>query len=218
MKQEIKYNTTASFDVDCEKGFTPLCPNELPVVDGHTIVDALNKQAKVARFRVGSKDVHPPTAKWIADKSHPQLTPIVGKNMDLRWNAHCISGTQGSELLYGLPHPGDYNFFVYKGIEPDMHPYGACFHDLVKSQSTGVLEWLLYNEIETIIVGGLALDFCVLETIRELLSHDFEVILNLSATKSLGKFHDVVKAIKKEFEEEQFFTIINSVDDLLIFD
>ena len=28
----------ASFDVDAQKGFTPLCPNELPVPEGDTIV------------------------------------------------------------------------------------------------------------------------------------------------------------------------------------
>ena len=37
----------ASFDVDAQKGFTPLCPNDLPVDGGHEIVDSLNEQAEI---------------------------------------------------------------------------------------------------------------------------------------------------------------------------
>ena len=36
----------ASIDVDPQKTFTELCPNELPVKDGHLIADALNRQAQ----------------------------------------------------------------------------------------------------------------------------------------------------------------------------
>ena len=40
----------ASFDVDAQKGFTPLCPNELPVPEGDAIVPALNQLAARAQF------------------------------------------------------------------------------------------------------------------------------------------------------------------------
>ena len=36
-------NKTASFDVDAQKGFTPICPDELPVAGGDEIVDALRR-------------------------------------------------------------------------------------------------------------------------------------------------------------------------------
>ncbi len=49
----------ASLDIDAQKGFTPLCPNELPVAGGDTIVAALNAQAALATLRAGSKDAHP---------------------------------------------------------------------------------------------------------------------------------------------------------------
>ena len=38
----------ASFDVDAQKGFTPLCPNELPVPGGDAIAHALNQLAERA--------------------------------------------------------------------------------------------------------------------------------------------------------------------------
>ena len=45
----------ASFDVDAQKGFTPLCPNELPVPEGDAIVPALNQLAARAQLRIGSR-------------------------------------------------------------------------------------------------------------------------------------------------------------------
>ncbi|WBJ44485.1 hypothetical protein [Pseudomonas aeruginosa] len=42
----------ASFDVDAQKGFTPLCPDELPVPGGDAIGAALNQLASRAGFEV----------------------------------------------------------------------------------------------------------------------------------------------------------------------
>ena len=180
------YNKTASFDVDCQKGFTPLCPDELPVPGGDEITEALNSQAKLAAIRIGSKDWHPATAQWLADKEHPQFSPVKGENMDIRWNAHCIAGTRGAELLDGLPHPSQYDYFVWKGMEPDMHPYGGCFHDIAEKMSTGAAEFLKQKGITTVIIGGLATDYCVKTTALQLARAGFNVIVNLEACRGIA--------------------------------
>jgi len=189
-------DSTASFDVDAEKGFTNLCPNELPVPDGENIVDELNAQAKLTRLRIGSKDVHPKNAIWIATSENPQFTPINGENVDICWNLHCPSGEYGSELLDGLPAVKDYDFFIFKGIEPDLHPYSACYHDLQKKLSTGVIEWLLQHDISDVIVGGLATNYCVFETVMDLVVAGFQVILNLGASRGIGDTTDVIETMK----------------------
>ena len=178
---------TASFDVDAQKGFTPLCPNELPVAGGDEIVMALNKQATLAKYRVGSKDAHNLNATWVANKDNPQFAPVVGcgDNVDIRWNGHCNVGNPGFELLDGLPAPIDYDFFVWKGIELDLHPYGACYHDLAGKKSTGVIEWLLDKSIEDVIIGGLATDYCVKTTALQLNEH-FDVSVNLTACRGIS--------------------------------
>ena len=48
----------ASFDIDAQKTFTPLCPDELPVAEGDKIVPELNAQAEFAALRVASRDAH----------------------------------------------------------------------------------------------------------------------------------------------------------------
>jgi len=182
----IDKTTTASFDVDAQKGFTPLCPDELPVPGGDEIVAALNQQATFARYRVGSKDAHCPHAIWLTRADAPMLTPVTGEHVDVRWPLHCVPGTRGFELLDGLPHPSQYDFFVYKGVEPDMHPYGACYHTLHETQSTGVIEFLRAREIQTVIVGGLATEHCVKNTALQLLAAQFRVIVHTKACRGIS--------------------------------
>ncbi len=211
MLQLLPKEKVASFDVDAQKGFTPLCPNELPVAAGDTIVSELNAQAKYAAFRVGSKDAHAPNAIWVASLDKPQFSAIAGKNVDIRWNLHCVPGTPGFELLDGLPHPSAYNYFVYKGIEPDMHPYGACYHDLQDTQSTGVIEALKVAGIRQVIVGGLALDYCVKTTVIQLVRAGFEVIINLGSCRGI----DTASSESALAEMEQLgVKTVNSSKDL----
>jgi nicotinamidase/pyrazinamidase len=189
-KVTVVFDKTASHNVDPQKGFTPLCPDELPVPDGHNIVDELNGQNDLVGYRTFSKDIHPANAIWLATADKPQFTPVEGENVDIRWNSHCMSGTKGAELLDGLIVE-DYDFFVAKGFEPDLHPYSSCYHDLKKTISTGLIEWYNSKDISTVIVGGLALNvedtpLCVGETIIDLVNAGFQVILNLGSTRGLG--------------------------------
>lgn len=177
----------AAFDVDAQKTFTPLCPDELPVPGGDEIVDELNANAALARFRIGSRDAHPDNARWIADDPADVFSPVEGDNIDIRWPRHAMMGTRGFELLDGLPHPiTGYDFMVSKGLDVDCHPYGACYHDLGDTRSTGVIEFLKSKGVITVIVGGLALDYCVATTVMQLRGAGFEVILNLAASRGIA--------------------------------
>jgi len=177
----------ASFDVDAEKCFTPLCPKELPVENGHLIVNELNAQAKHAQFRIGSKDAHSPFAVWVTQDPAEIAKPIKnpGPNADLKWTLHGVPGTKGFELLDGLPTPSEYDYFVWKGIEVDFHPYGACYHTMDEKLSTGVIEFLNSKNIHCVLIGGLALDFCVGITALQLSNAGFRVIVNKAATRGI---------------------------------
>ena len=106
------------------------------------------------------------------------------KNADLTWVAHAIPGTKGYEILPELPHFSEYDYIVWKGIEPCLHPYGACFHDIEEKLSTGLIEWLASKSVHTVIIGGLALDICVKMTAIQLATKgNFNVIVNSSACR-----------------------------------
>lgn len=206
---KVNYNTTVSFDIDSQNGFTPNCPGELPVKDGHLIVDELNKNATKTKFRYASKDAHPLNGAWTADKNNLQFSEVGLKNVDIRWNSHCVVGTYGFELIDGLPNMSEYDFFIYKGAERDMHPYSPCYHDLDKKISTGIIEKANQDGIRTFIVGGLALDYCMGEGAKDLLNAGFEVIVNLGATKSIGN-----DAIMIDVLEKLGAKFVNSADEI----
>jgi nicotinamidase/pyrazinamidase len=203
--------SVASFDVDAENCFTPICPNELPVPGGTEIVPELNKNAKLAKYRIMSKDAHSPKAVWVATKENPQFSPVEGENVDVRWNLHGVPGTKGFELIEGLPPVTDYDFLVFKGVELGLHPYGACYHDLAKKISTGAIEFMRDKGIKIVIVGGLATDYCVKETVLELLHANFVVVVNLGACRGIAE--ETTEAAIEEMKNAGAF-FVNSADEL----
>ena len=177
----------ASFDVDSQRTFTPLCPDELPVEGGATIGPELNRQAGLARWRLGSKDSHSPEAVWVTEDADKVGKPgVPGTNVEEHWPVHAVPGTEGFELVPGLPRPAEYDYFVWKGVELDMHPYGACFHDMAEKMSTGVIEWLRARGTSHVLVGGMATDFCVKATALQLQAAGFQVLLNLAASRGIA--------------------------------
>lgn len=185
---EIEKEKTASFDVDPQRGFTPLCPDELPVAEGDEIAGELNAQAMFARLRLVSKDCHPAAAPWVAHSAAEVMQPVEGghPNLDIKWPPHCVVGTEGNRLIPGLPDEADYDLVIEKGNDPLMHPYGACFQDLQENISTGAIEWLQGQGVDTLLLGGLATDYCVKTTGLQLLQAGFRVILNLAACRGVA--------------------------------
>ncbi|MEX0914544.1 MAG: isochorismatase family protein [Wenzhouxiangellaceae bacterium] len=178
----------ASFDVDAQRTFTPMCPDELPVEGGDKIGPELNRQAAMARWRVGSKDAHSPSAVWVTEDREKIGKPgVAGDNVGEHWPVHAVPGTEGFELVPGLPRPAEYDFFVWKGVELDMHPYGACYHDIAERMSTGVIEWLKARDVSHVLVGGLATDFCVKATALQLQAAGLQVLLNLAACRGIDE-------------------------------
>ncbi|MBQ9724175.1 MAG: nicotinamidase, partial [Neisseriaceae bacterium] len=90
--------TIIAIDVDAQRTFSPLCPNELPVSQGDEIVEELNKQAKLSDFRVMSKDAHSKHSVWAVEKAEESLQPLNYANSDLTWRRHAEVGTDGFEL------------------------------------------------------------------------------------------------------------------------
>lgn len=198
-----------SIDVDAQKTFTPLCSQELPVAEGDKIVDELNAQAALADLRVMTKDAHSPAARWLVDNSVDMLKPTGLKNADLTWVAHAMVGTEGYELLDGLPDLSGYDYCVWKGVDPQLHLYGACFHDIEERLSTGLIEWLTLQNTNTVIVGGLATDYCVKTTVLQLLKGGkWRVIVNAAACRGIAP--ETVEAAWQEMKAQGAVVLENA--------
>jgi len=195
----VSRSHVASIDVDAQKGFSDICPNELPVPGALLIVKELNEQADYAKCRIGTKDAHPTMPFWLASKEHPVLSKLGMPDADVYWPSHCVNGTTGGESLPGLPNPEEYDFFVWKGMENHLHPYGACYHDLHDKLSTGLIEYLRANGITHVIVGGLAEDYCCRTTGIQLLKGGFNIFWNAKAMRGLSE--ESCKKTRVEIQE-----------------
>lgn len=209
----VVFNRTASHNVEPQKGFTPLCPDELPVLDGDKIVPELNGQNGIVAYKTLSKEIHPPNAVWLATEENPQFSPVAGENVDVHWNPHCISGTKGVELIDGIGPVSNFDFIVAKGFEPDLHPYSSCYHDHKKKISTGFIEWLRSRNVDTVIVGGLATDYCVAETCKDLSRAGFQVILNLGGSRGIGTKEETDICVENLIHEYHVMAV-NSYTDI----
>ncbi|KHT40304.1 isochorismatase family protein [Vibrio sinaloensis] len=210
---QIEKSKTAAVDVDPQKGFSELCPNELPVAGALEIVDELIANHSKASIKLVSRDMHPPGAAWEAETPANMLEPVGLPEVDIKWNPHCVVGTSGVELLPGLPAIRDYDFQMNKGIDPDAHPYGAFYHDQADTLSTGGIEFLQSKGIDTVIVGGLALDFCVKKSVEQLVDAGFRVILNLASTRAVfpENAEDVAQALS-----EKGVLLVESASELIV--
>ncbi|WP_321864914.1 isochorismatase family protein, partial [Pseudomonas paraveronii] len=140
--------------------------------------------ASLAGYRVGSKDAHTPHAPWVVKQHSEMLQPTGLAPADVTWVSHCVPGTEGFTLLDELPTPYDYDYFIWKGVEPALHPYGACYHDLHDKLSTGVLEYLKAQGVSRVIVGGLALDYCRKTTASQLPKPGLPGVPHLPASRA----------------------------------
>ena len=191
----------AAIHVDPQKGFTEFCPLELPIEGALNIIDPLNKMFKNADFNILSRDWHQEGSLYEATDEFPMGTKVYGHlNVDLKWNKHCVAGTYGSDILTGIAEVELYDLEIKKGMEIDCHPYSALWHDLAKSRSTGIIEFLRSKDINHVMVGGLALDFCVRETVLDLLDEGFTVYLIMDATCAVfpDKSHIVIEELSSK--------------------
>lgn len=145
--------------VDAQKGFTELCPNELPVPKGLEIVPALNHLLTVDWRRIdATQDWHP--------KNHRSF---LGYSDNL-YPPHCVMGTTGAEFLPGL---GTHRFQTIwrKGFQADFEAYA------VTAQHPEFIQTLKASEIEAVLVCGIATNICCYFTARDLIQAGFRVAM-----------------------------------------
>ena len=152
--------------VDVQNDFLP--GGNLPVPAGDQVIPVLNRY--IAMFARQSLPVFA-TRDW-----HPAGHCSFRAQGGI-WPPHCVAGSKGAELaaLLNLP-PGAVIVPKATAVEKDAYS-GFDGTDLaIRLHASGS---------ERLFIGGLATDYCVLNTVKDALSQGFAVMLLLDAIRAV---------------------------------
>ena len=169
---------TALVVVDIQNDFCP--GGALAVSNGDKVVPVLNKYIQLFR-KAGAPIFY--TRDW-----HPQDHSSF-KAEGGPWPPHCVQGTDGAKFHPDLipPAPGE---VISKADEKD-EAYSFF-------QGTDMAERLRRQGITTLLVGGLATDYCVRETVLAGLKFGFRVYHLDDASKGVNvKLDDSDQALQE---------------------
>jgi len=109
-------------------------------------------------------------------------TPLVKEQV--LWPDHCVKGTAGADFHRGL----DVNcvsMVIRKGFRPDLDSYSAFFENDRKTE-TGFERNLRDLGVETVIIGGIATDYCVFYSAMDCKNLGFNTIIAEDAVRGVG--------------------------------
>lgn len=94
------------------------------------------------------------------------------------WPPHCVAGSSGADFAPQLHLPVN-AIIISKGTGSHQDAYSGF-------EGTDLAEHLRAMDVRRLFIGGLATDYCVLNTVRDALSHRFEVLLLEDAIRAVN--------------------------------
>lgn len=152
--------------VDVQNDFLP--GGALAVPQGNEVVSALNRYAtlfvKLGLPVFATRDWHPGDHCSFREQGGP-------------WPAHCVAGTQGAQLASELTLPPGARI-ISKATTPERDAYSGF--------AGTELDALLRREnVRRVFVGGLATDYCVLNTVKDARALGYDVVLLQDAIRAV---------------------------------
>jgi nicotinamidase/pyrazinamidase len=167
-------SATALLVVDVQNDFADPA-GSLSVTDGAAVIPVLAAEIDAA-LAAGALVAY--SQDW-----HPEVTPHFAKDGGV-WPAHCVMQTWGAELHPDLPIAGH---VVRKGSNGEDGYSAFTMRDPLTGDTVETeLDDLLRRRGATrVVVGGLATDYCVVETGLDALRLGYETILLLDAIRAV---------------------------------
>lgn len=152
--------------VDVQNDFLP--GGSLAVPCGDEVVPPLNRlMDRFARRGlpvIATRDWHPGDHCSFRERGGP-------------WPSHCVAGTPGAAFAASLSLP-DSVTIVSKAITADLDAYSGF-------GGTDLNELLRKAGIRRLFIGGLATDYCVLNTVKDALANGYAVMLLTDAIRAV---------------------------------
>jgi len=163
------------------------CPGGLlAVAGGNDIVPLVNDLIAAHRHVVLTQDWHPAVHSSFAS-SHPGRQPFETVRMpygeQTLWPDHCVQGSAGA-----LFHPGlvwtKAEMVIRKGYDPAIDSYSAFFEN-DRTTPTGLAGYLRERGIDSVVLCGLATDFCVGFSALDAVAHGFKTKIIMDACRAI---------------------------------
>lgn len=152
--------------VDMQNDFLP--GGSLAIPEGDSIIPTINdyieKFAKADAAIFASRDYHPANHISFKEQGGP-------------WPAHCVIGTRGVEFHPDL-HFAENTIYIEKGNNPAKEAYSAM-------DGTPLAGKLKEAGIKRVFVCGVATDYCVLASAKDLIAASYEVVLLSDGIKAV---------------------------------
>jgi nicotinamidase/pyrazinamidase len=100
------------------------------------------------------------------------------------WPDHCVQGSRGADFHERLDLK-PVSLIVRKGFRPGLDSYSAFFEN-DRETPTGLEGWLQGLGIDTVVIGGLATDYCVLFSALDARRIGLTVIVLEDAVRGVG--------------------------------
>lgn len=152
--------------VDIQNDFLP--GGSLAVPDGDAVVPLLNEYIRHFTARgltvYATRDWHPENHCSFEQQGGP-------------WPPHCIAGTKGAEFSDDLKLPAD-AIVISKATRQEKDAYSGF-------EGTDLAERCRAAGQDRLFIGGLATDYCVLNTVLDALAEGFRVCLLIDAVRAV---------------------------------
>ena len=152
--------------VDVQNDFLP--GGSLAVPRGDEVVPPLNRCLALFSQKslpvYASRDWHPPDHCSFRAQGGP-------------WPPHCMADTYGAEFAANLDLPAD-AVIISKADTPEKDAYSAF-------EGTDLGLCLKAVDVRRLFVGGLATDYCVLNTVKDALALGYGVVLLADAVRAV---------------------------------
>jgi len=187
---KIDFCLSALLIIDVQNDFCP--GGALAVERGDEVIEPLNRLASIFAAESGrvvaTQDWHPADHVSFAS-SHEGKKP--GDIVDLPevkeqylWPNHCVQGSLGADFHKALDLK-PVNLIIRKGFRTGLDSYSA-FYENDRKTFTGLDGYLTALSIDTVVIGGLATDYCVAYTAADAVTLGFKTILALDACRGVG--------------------------------
>ena len=134
-----------------------------------------------------SQDWHPSDHTSFA-QNHDGKTPFMEIEMpygpQMLWPNHCVQGTAGAEFHKRLSTDRA-DAIIRKGMNPAIDSYSTFFENDRKTP-TGLLGFLRERDVTSLLLVGLATDFCVAFSALDAAANGFDVKIRMDACRGLS--------------------------------